>query len=69
MAPQGPCPYGRGPEAFPAPFEGPSPRAFWERKPPPQTPAAFEAASIAASDLRTWLRSVVYQKSGSDDFK
>ncbi|GGX27154.1 hypothetical protein GCM10010383_67120 [Streptomyces lomondensis] len=28
--------------------------------------ACFAAASIAASDFRTWLRSVVYQKSGSD---
>src|SRR4051812_19181765 len=26
----------------------------------------FATALIAASDLRTWLRSVVYQKSGSD---
>ena len=29
----------------------------------------FAASSIAASDLRTWLRSVVYQKSGSDAFR
>ncbi len=29
----------------------------------------FAALSIAASDLRTWLRSVVYQKSGSDAFR
>lgn len=31
--------------------------------------ACFASASIAASDLRTWLRSVVYQKSGSDAFR
>lgn len=30
---------------------------------------AFAAASIAASDFRTWLRSVVNQKSGSDAFR
>lgn len=30
---------------------------------------SFAALSIAASDLRTWLRSVVYQKSGSDAFR
>ena len=29
----------------------------------------FAAASMAASDFRTWLRSVVYQKSGSDAFR
>ena len=28
--------------------------------------SALAAASIAASERRTWLRSVVYQKSGSD---
>lgn len=28
--------------------------------------ADFAVASIEASDFRTWLRSVVYQKSGSD---
>lgn len=36
---------------------------------PGQASCAFAAASIAASDLRTWLRSVVYQKSGSDAFR
>lgn len=36
---------------------------------PPQAPSALAAASIAASDFRTWLRSVVYQKSGSDAFR
>lgn len=40
--------------------------------PVPATPrghspsVSFAFASIAASDLRTWSRSVVYQKSGSD---
>ena len=29
----------------------------------------FAAASITANDLRTWLRSVVYQNSGSDAFR
>ena len=31
--------------------------------------ACFAVASMAASDFRTWLRSVVYQKSGSDAFR
>lgn len=31
-----------------------------------QRPSAFAAASIAARDRRAWLRSVVYQKSGSE---
>lgn len=31
--------------------------------------ACFAAASIAASDFLTWLRSVVYQKSGSEAFR
>jgi len=29
----------------------------------------FAVASIAASDFLTWLRSVVYQKSGSEAFR
>lgn len=32
----------------------------------PYLPSALAEASIAASDRRTWLRSVVYQKSGSE---
>lgn len=35
--------------------------------PAPTVSSVFRAAaSIAVSDLRTWLRSVVYQKSGRD---
>ncbi|GHC15904.1 hypothetical protein GCM10010332_53030 [Streptomyces albogriseolus] len=43
------------------------------RRPPAYSVAAasvcFAAASIAARDLRTWLRSVVYQKSGIEAFR
>jgi hypothetical protein len=40
------------------------------RRPRRYAVSAFRAvSSIAASDLRTWLRSVVYQKSGRDAFR
>ncbi len=39
-------------------------------EPPAQVSSVSRAfASMAASDLRTWLRSVVNQKSGSDAFR
>ncbi len=51
-----PCPVAR-------PLSGAGHRLFYASS------RAFAAWSMAASDFRTWLRSVVYQKSGSDAFR
>ncbi len=65
--PRNPC---AGSGALPLPLPaGAVPYAGVPPPPAHSSSACLAVASIAASDLRTWLRSVVVQKSGSDAFR